>query len=567
MHLLAGALHGLVLWLLYEALQKSTWPATSPPALGAACYAAAAVPLAWYLTHGAFASERIRLAFALVLGVCFAALGAHLGAIATLGDRPSWSPTHVLAAGVVGFAVVCLASGCDVARRRFDYPRLFEISWRNVVLAGVAGALTGALWVVLFAGAWLMKSIGVERLLAIYKEPAFAIPVTAAALGLAFGLAAARAQMLITLRHLVLSLAMWFLPLALAFAVAWVLALPFTGVQKLFDTGAAAFYLLWFGTLAIVFVNAAFQDGRDAPGYPRWLATAMQWAWLAVLPLTLLAGWALWQRIAQHGWTVDRIWAAVVWALIAMHALGYAASVVRRRGWMRTVPSTNIAATLVEIILIVALISPLADVQRLTVASQVARLQAGIVAPAQFDWNLLARETGAYGIAALKALAASSGQDESSKLVAKRAADTLRTGGAPKPAQDTAVALKALHERIAILPRGATPDRALLEWLARAGADWDERRCLAAPEACALWLIDLDRDGTPEAVLLWETQGFTRALLYSQTTEGWRKQGSLQASPRRLSVWLNDIESGLITLAQPKWADLMIGKERVRVGP
>ncbi len=48
-HLVVGALQGLAVWMLYEAVRNSTWPATSPPAFGAAAYATIAAPLALYL--------------------------------------------------------------------------------------------------------------------------------------------------------------------------------------------------------------------------------------------------------------------------------------------------------------------------------------------------------------------------------------------------------------------------------------------------------------------------------------------------------------------------------------
>ncbi len=557
-------MQGVVLWLLYEAVQGSLYRIISTRVLGAALYAAVAGPLAWYLSHGAFTSERRRLTFAMVAGAVFSALGAHVGA---LSKAAYWVVSYVFAAAVLEFVTIVLVGGWDATTKRFEYRRLFELACRNAVLLGVVLGLTGALWIVLFAGAWLMQSIGIKGLIELYRKPAFAIIVSATAVGLAFGLALARADMLVSLRRFALSLAMWFLPLALVFAVAWVIALPFTGVQPLFSTGNAALYLLWFGTLAIVFLNAGFQDGRERPLYPRWLAKSLVWAWLAMPLLTLLAGWALWQRIAQHGWTPERIWAAVVWAIVTLDAFGYALS-VRGGAWMGTVARTNIVAALVKVVVIVALISPIADLHRLTVASQVHRLRSGAVDPTLFDWNLLSRQTGEYGLSALRNLAANAADDVRSKLIAKQASDTLRFGASTRPPalQDSDVALAALRERIAVRPRGAVPDAALLQWLARSDADWDERNCIAHPDFCALWLIDLDQDGNAEAVLLREQAGIVQSTLYARGPHGWRKEGPLYGPTRTLSTWLADIDNGRVAIAPPRWPDLSINGERVRVG-
>lgn len=563
-----GALQGFALWMLYEAVQRSTWPATSPTVFGAGAYAAVVVPLAWYFSHDAFASERARVFFVAIVGLGFGALGAHAGASLRSGALSSWPPSYVVAASVLGFVVVSLAGAWDFRWRRFDYPRLFELTSRNAVLAAVAVALTGALWVVLFAGAWLMSSIGIKGVLELYREPEFSIPITAAALGLSFGLALARTQMLGVTRHLGLSLAIWFLPLALLFALAWIAALPFTGVQPLFDTRNAAFYLLWFATLAVVFLNAAFQGGQAAPAYPVWLATTLQWVWLTMPVLALLAGWALWQRIVQHGWSEDRIWAALVWLLVAVVVTGYAISVFRRRRWMSTLPTTNIAAALVLVAAVVALISPIADVQRLTVSSQLARLRGGAVEPGAFDWNLLARGTGSYGLEALKKIAASAGEDERSKLLAKRASDALRLATVPgaRPLQDSERALKTLRENIAVRPPGASADERLLQWLARPDADAEERNCIATPASCVLWLFDMNDDGQPEALLLWERRGSVQALLYADGPQGWRREGSLYGPPRPLSVWLDDIDAGRAAPTARKWPDLTIHGERFTLG-
>ncbi|WP_169788086.1 DUF4153 domain-containing protein [Caldimonas brevitalea] len=121
----------------------------------------------------------------------------------------------------------------------------------------------------------------------------------------------------------------------LLWAAAWLVALAFTGVEPLFATRHAAFYLFWFAALTITFVNAAFRDGRETRSFPDWMAQSLSLAWLAMPALALLGDWGLGQRVPQHGWTEDRLWGAVVGLLVTLYAFGYAASVLmRRRGWM-----------------------------------------------------------------------------------------------------------------------------------------------------------------------------------------------------------------------------------------
>src|SRR5690606_214172 len=102
----------------------------------------------------------------------------------------------------------------------------------------------------------------------------------------------------------------------------------------------------------------------------------------------IIAFWGLALRIGQHGLTPDRI-IAVACALIgAAYAAGYGWAALGpfwRKGaaWMQPLERTNIWTAVLEIAVILALFSPLADPARLSVADQMARLERGAVTPDQ----------------------------------------------------------------------------------------------------------------------------------------------------------------------------------------
>jgi hypothetical protein len=236
---------------------------------------------------------------------------------------------------------------------------------------------------------------------------------------------------------------------------------------------------------------------------------------------------------------------------------------------MRSIPATNVIGALAEVAAITALVSPLADVHRLSVANQLARLETGKVTMEQFDWKLLLNDTGTYGRTALEALAANTGKDERSRDVAKRATDVMRTNRVPDPrgVQDPDVAMTNLRERIAIRPRGATPEAALLERLSKANAEWDERNCVGNPDKCALWLVDLDRDGASEAVLLAQREGYTQATVYVRGSAGWTKNGTLGGDLPPLAKWIEVLDAGRVKLAPSKWQEVDIDGRKVTVRP
>jgi hypothetical protein len=128
--------------------------------------------------------------------------------------------------------------------------------------------------------------------------------------------------------------------------------------------------------------------------------------------------------------------------------------------------------------------------------------------------------------------------------------------------------VEILRERIAVRPPGTTVETSLLERLARPLAELPERSCVARPDTCALWLIDLDRDGNAEAVLLADQKGGgTVGAVYSRSSGGWRKEGLLHDRSRSVSVWLTEIDAGRVSLASPKWPDLSVSGEHVRIAP
>lgn len=552
-YIVLGVVQGVTLWALYYTLHNR--PGPIGPFFAATLQFSLAGPLAWYLSAANFRSAPARAGLALIVGGLLAALGAHAGAT---GDAFAFD--RIVASAVLGYVIVALvAAGIDWRASTLNYPRLFRVAWRNALLVPIAALLTGIFWILLWAANWLMSTVGVGALDRLLQQPAFNLVVGSTVFGLATGLALRRADSLVAVRRLWLALNAWFLPLALGFAVVWLVALAVAGTSALFETKRAAFYLFWFAALTVTFTNAAFQDGRESPAYPRWLSRMLAWAWLAMPPLALIALWALWGRVAQHGWTPDRIWGAVVGVLLTVHTCGYALSLHDRTRWMGALPNTNVVAAVLKVVVLVALLSPLADARRISVASQVARLESGAVAPQNFDWAFLEHQAGSYGKRALERLASAGGGVP--RTIQEQAAVVLLKGApTPSPArQDEQKALATLQEKIVVMPKSSRPDPALLAWLARPTADWRERMCIASPGHCALWLVDLDGDRNNEAILLWENeQRVTTAVLYAIESEGWRRQGDLRGRLVSLQAWLDAIEQKKIELVAPRWRDIKV---------
>ncbi|MDB6000080.1 MAG: hypothetical protein JWP52_1779, partial [Rhizobacter sp.] len=484
---------------------------------------------------------------------------------------PGSGLTQRIVGGVVlGFVLTALLAAFDTTRRRWPYERLFEIAWRNGVLSVLAVALTGVMWLLLVSGALLMNLIGVTFVFEMIGQPLFVMAANGLMVGAAFALGLARSDTLVAVRRFWLSISSWFLPLVLGFGVMWVVALVIGGSGSPIGKEGGALFLLWFAALAVKFVNSAWQDGVEAPDYPRWLARLLAAAWLSVPVVVGMAGGSLGLRIVQHGWSVDRIWGMFVLVLACGYALGYALSLwPLRRGagavdegrWMRWVGRTNTAMACVMVAGLVLLLGPLADPQRLGVADQMARLRDGRTPPDRFDATYLRWEGGRFGVRALQEIVASP-RDATLAAVSGQARSALVVQ-VPKPAVE--LSPDQLARKIQLLPAGSALPAALLAKLGRPNADWRDRECAHATR-CVVWLTDLDHDGALDALVLTARDDLPAdARVYSLAATGALHVGHLRGRNVTIEAWLQAIQAGTAKVQLPRWPDIVIGDQRLEM--
>ncbi|MGZ5270686.1 MAG: hypothetical protein ACXWC6_08720 [Ramlibacter sp.] len=559
-YLVLGFLQGLALWLLTRPASVGLFSG-HPALLSASVHFAAGAPVAWYLLAGSRLRPVARAGVALAIAALLCGLAAHAAATSGDGREPF---SFMLAAAALSYMLVVLVAGFDARRRWFDYSRLFEHGWRNVLLVAAASALTGILWILLWGAAFLLGALGVDTLSTLLKQLVVFEVLSSTAFAFFILQATLRGEALVALRKFWLTLNTWFLPLALVLAIVWVVALLAIGPQPLFGTRRAALLLFWFVALAVLFMNAAYQDGRAVP-YGRWIARATAWAWLSVPVLAAVGLWALSMRVSQHGWSVDRLWAAVVGAMALVYGVGYSGSAIGRSRWMPTLENTNIVASLALAMAIVVFTGPVADFRRIAVDSQVSRLRSGQTVPAAFDFAALKREGGQWGRDALARLATDQALPAAVRTEAKaRLAGMERR---PEQDQDHDAALAALRNDVRILPSGAVPDPRLLDLLSRSKADWNEKMCLQDPARCALWIVDLDGDGTVEAILLREDYKSAQGTVYADGPSGWRREAELHGPPVPMADWFTAIETRSAAPVKPRWPDLQLGDRRYSVRP
>jgi hypothetical protein len=126
---------------------------------------------------------------------------------------------------------------------------------------------------------------------------------------------------------------------------------------------------------------------------------------ILVLLLCLLAAWALWQRIDQHGLTQERILAAILVVIFLLYGVGYAVTALLPKQ-VRALQQVNVVMALVTMVVAVLLMTPVLDLPDMAAKQQIARLERGELLPEEVDLGWLRFEAGLAGVNALEHLKA-----------------------------------------------------------------------------------------------------------------------------------------------------------------
>ncbi|MBP8062626.1 MAG: DUF4153 domain-containing protein [Brevundimonas sp.] len=482
-----------------------SWPATEPLVFGPLLLIVAFLPMV--LLAGVGRLRPVTLAiWTVVAGVALALLGLHdiaRQSADTLRYSPFLSAPVILFSAAALFIAHHLVAAADLEHRRVPaFAALFDTASKAAVQLALSVGFTGAFWVLLTLGSALFKVIGLDFLEDLLRKEWFAIPITFVVFATAVHLTDVRDGLIRGVRTVGLMLLSWLLLVMTLLAAGFVAALPFTGLDGLWETGSATSLVLTAAAALIILINAAYQDGRADNRPPAVLRVAVRVAAVLITPLVVIAVWGLALRIGQYGLTPDRIIAGACALVGAAFATGYgwaALSPFWRKGdWMRPLEPTTIWTAVLAVAVILLLFSPVLDPARLSVMDQVARLERGAVAPDRFDYRFLRFESGKSGQAALERLTRSSNADIATRARAVQTDDrSYRPTVVPVRPVPTAADI-----RIRVYPSGATLPASFTGQYGRLvevlGHCTDE-------QVCAARLIDLDRDGAEDVLIARQT--------------------------------------------------------------
>lgn len=573
-----GLAQGAALWWLYDsadafswlcddvrpgACPTAVWPATVPELFGPLAMILVMVPVLLLAGIGRMRPLTLAL-WALAAAALLALLGWHGVAAQSITEygprsRPPFLPWPMpLFAATALFIGHHLVLPADMERRWIAaFPTYFDTAWKAGVQLALSIGFTGAFWLLLFLGSALFHVIGLDFLQDLLAEEWFSIPVTTLMFATAVHLTDVRDGLIRGVRSVVLMLLSWLLLLMTVLAAGFLAALPFTGLEGLWETGSATALVLAAAAALIILINTAYQDGRADNLPPAVLRVAVRVAAVLLTPLVVIAFWGLALRIGQHGLTPDRIIAFACAVIGAAYAAGYGFAALspfwrKGAGWMRPLERTNVWTAVLEIAVILALFSPIADPARLSVADQVARLERGAVTPDEFDYRFLRFESGKAGEAALVRLARSSNPAIAHSARNVQAIENRWDDadvGSPNRVPDRMPMIGAWPERSA-LPEGfVTP-------VSRR----DLRHACTAAGDCLATQIDLNGDGQTEVLLASE---YSIELFVRRADAKWESQGTYRPAGCHQDARVSDpraaMKSGALKPVPAPWPDLSFG--------
>ena len=518
---LTGALAGLALWLVDMPALQAALTERMQFLLGSLVVVFFGIMLA--LTGPLRTGRAIAAALPLAVGVAalllLASMRHEMMAAFHFSDL-AFVAAFVVAALPLPFVIAAAGPGWR------DYGAVFGESWLLVMRGSLAWIMAGLVWGVIWIADALMGLVGLGVMKDLLAQGG-PLPgmVTGASLGLGVALAVEHEDLLSP--DPVLRALRWLVLPLLGVMVAFFLALPVQGLSGLPAGLSAAVILLGLSAAAVLLATLAVgADEAEAAEAGRWLALGAQ-GLTALLPLPVaLAGWSLWLRVAQHGWTPGRVFVAGLAVLAAGYAGLYLLALLRgmRRGvagWREGIRRANMWMAGAVIAAAALWLSPLLNAEAISARSQVQRFEAGLVPAGDLDLAALERwgRPGQAALERLALLAQEEGQADLADRLAARQGERAASGDPQTAAQEAEAMLAQLRDILPVQPAGATAARDRL--LAGIGAaelqawvDACRTPLPGQPErpGCVIVLADFlpDLPGEEALVVLRGPEGFLR---------------------------------------------------------
>lgn len=547
-------IQGIILTLLYQTVEHSSWPATDPIWITSIATFVISFPLLTFLCITKVNSKEVAkylLPFCILLAVLGGYIGFQLEPVKYVNNSGV----------VVIFCFTALLASFKalmyiqqyISEQPITYSSLFALSWRNAIIFAECWLFVAIFWGILHLGAELFSVVEIEFFKQLLKKDWFVIPV----LNLAFGFAIIVFRNIThTVDHIstiLQTLIKFLLPALTVVSLGFLATLPFTGLSTLWKTGSGSLLVMWLQALTLFFVNAVYQDESHQRPYNQYLHRLI-FIGIALLPVySIIAAYGLWLRVEQYGLTVDRCWALLVWLLLACFSFGYLFGILKQRdAWLETLSKVNIVMGMVVLVVMLLVNSPILNFQSISTNSQLARLTKGQISYEDFDYQYFGRSLGRQGYLALQDL-----KKELNNAAPNKVAiiDRMYINTQHRNKENFTLAhFKAL---VTFWPQEGEFSTDLIEAVYHkttkhqwSGSDNNSYYFLAT---------DLNGDQKAEFIIITENNYSTSANLWFFNDGKWQSKYMPAHNPAKVRYLKEQIMENNVTVVKPKWNNLKIG--------
>ncbi|MGX9739582.1 DUF4153 domain-containing protein [Pseudocitrobacter corydidari] len=399
------------------------------------------------------------------------------------------------------------------------YARFYDLAWHNVLTLLVIVVANGLTWLVLLLWGELFKLVGIRFFKDLFFDAeCFVYVATGLITALAVILARTQSRLISSIQKLFTLIATGLLPLVALLTLLFIVTLPFTGLSAISRHVSAAGLLSTLAFLLLLLMAIVRDPQKTSLPYVGVLRCLIKTALLIAPVYVLISAWALWLRVNQYGWTPDRIHGVLMVMVLLVWSLGYFISIVRQKGRNPLVVQgkVNLAVSLLGLLIVALLNTPVLDSWRISVNSHMARYHSGKISADQVTVYLLSG-TGRYGREAMESLK----NDAEYMKDAERKRELLTMLGGDRDQ----LFMKDLADNVAIAPGTSQPDEAFWRMV------MDDRGRLSlciVKDACLLVSQDLNDDGQPERILFIFGDEWSPIYTYDPTKKTWDSNGTLK---------------------------------------
>ncbi|RNL68367.1 DUF4153 domain-containing protein [Citrobacter sp. MH181794] len=381
-----------------------------------------------------------------------------------------------------------------VSREQARYPHFYRQLWLNTLTLLIVFVANGLFWLVLLLWSEMFKLVGIPFFSTLFFDTDwFGYVAFGLITALAVVLARTQSRLVKAVQKLLTFIATGLLPLVALLALMFILTLPFTGLEAISQRVSAAGLMSTLTLLLLLLMAIVREPQKEALPYPGALRYLIKCSLIVAPIYMLIAGWSLWVRIQQYGWTPERLYGVLVVVVLLVWSFGYLASILRRgRNPLELQGPVILGVSLLTLGLLVLLSSPVIDAWRISVNSHMGLYHSGRIKPDQVSLYML-DHSGKPGRAALEALQKDVAFNQDSKR--RRDLSSLLQGSRDPVKELTATQLVS---KVVIAPGSQKPDDAFWTFVKTQG--YRITSC-AEQNACVLVSQDLNADGHPEQVL------------------------------------------------------------------